>query len=335
MRVIYASPLHPYGNPALGYHQAYYNDYLCLKDMVDDVTFFDYLTREQTVGRDRMNDEFLALTEEKKPDLVIAALYKDQFKPEVIDRITGRTTTVFQASDDMWRVAYTDFWAPHFTWITTSYFRGVATMRARGHQNVLYMSFACNHRQYIKKDVPKTIDVSFIGGWHPHREWLVRWIQKRGVTVQTWGGKWKSGPIEHEAMVDVINRSKINLNLQNETCWDVRYLASSPWALYTTLVSRKNFAPVNLRVFEINTCGGFQLMPYMEGLEKRYDIGNELVLFHNPEQLVERVHYYLENAAEREAIAMRGYERSLKDHTLEGRYGEFFDALGMKDWRRR
>jgi spore maturation protein CgeB len=327
--------LHPYGRPELGIHQVYYNDFLCLKDMVEEVVFFDYMTRFQKVGRVAMNEELLQIVTDMKPDVVFIALFTDQFLPEVIDAISKRTITVFPASDDMWRIEYTDFWAPHFTYVTTSYARGVQNMLARGHTNAIYMSMACNHRVYVKKDLLKKYDVSFIGGWHPHREWLIRWIERSGVKVHAWGENWEEGPIPHEGLVDVVNQSKINLNLQNETSWDLRYLLSSPRAILNTLRSRKHFAPVNLRVFEINTCGGFQLLPYMEGLEKRYDINNELVIFHDPEQLVERVHYYLAHADEREAIARRGYERSLRDHTLEGRYAALFEKMGMENWRKK
>jgi spore maturation protein CgeB len=176
----------------------------------------------------------------------------------------------------------------------------------------------------VKKELPKKYDVTFVGGWHPHRAWLISWIEKSGVKVESWGHRWKNGPIVQEEMVDVINQSRINLNLQNETSWDLRYLLSSPRALQSTLKSKKQFAPVNLRTFEINSCGGFQLLPYMEGLEKRYDIGNELELFYTPEQLVERVHYYLEHADEREDISQRGYLRTLNDHTMWERFAELF-----------
>ena len=338
MRVLLAIPVYDYGIPELGFSTEYSSLYLCLKAMGVDVILFDYVTRWQVVGQEQMNKELLQAVLAEMPDLVLVSLYTDQFIPEVLDAIKCHTISVYYAYDDMWRTEFVDHWAPHFTWVTTSYIKGVENMRARGHSNGIYLSLACCHYAYVKKDLPKIYDISFVGMKHPHRQWLVRHLEKSGLRVRVWGRGWgdpiwarhsKKGRIPLETLVDIINQSKINLNLSNETSWDVRYLLSSPWAIWNTLRSKKHFAPVNLRVFEINSCGGFQLVPYMEGLEKRYDIGNELVTFSNPEQLVERVRYYLNHEDEREVIAQRGYEHTLREHTLEQRFRQLFAAIGL------
>lgn len=210
-------------------------------------------------------------------------------------------------------------------------------MRARGHDNGRYLSLACNEFVYVKKDLPKRYDASFIGMWHPHREWLVKRLRRSGIDVRTWGtgwgryqtAGWANGRISVETAVDTINSTKVNLNLSNETSWDLRYLGSSPRAVVNTLRSRKRFAPVNLRVFEINCCGGFQIMPYMDGLAARYAIGSELVVFQDPDHLVELVHYYLAHDDEREEIARRGRERSLRDHTMTMRFEHLFASIDL------
>lgn len=317
-----------YGKKELGINTEYSNLYLTLKGMAEETHLFDYMTRIQEVGREKMNQELLQTVIKLKPDLVLFSLYTDQFIPAVLDEIKQLTCTVYYAYDDTWRKAYVDLWAPHFSYMTTGHLKGVQSLLERGHTNGIYLPMGVNHQIYAKKDLPKKYDVTFIGGWHPHRAWLISWIEKSGIKVNAWGRNWKNGPIELEAMIDVINQSRINLNLQNETCWDARYLLSSPRALRNTLRSTKHFAAVSLRTFEINSCGGFQLLPYKEGLEKWYDIGNELELYYSPEQLVERVHYYLEHEEEREAIAQRGYERTIRDHTMEKRFADLFNAIG-------
>jgi len=338
MRILLAIPVYDYGIRELGYSTEYNSLYLCLKSMGLEIILFDYLSRFQEVGRETMNDEFHQLVLQQNPDVTLVSLYTDQFIPETLDQDKSHKISIYYAYDDMWRTTFVDYWAPHFTHVTTSYIKGVENMRARGHPNGIYLSFACNHYAYIKKDSPKRYDVSFVGMKHPHRQWLVHWLEKSGLKVHVWGRGWgdpiwkrhsKVGRVPLETLVDIINQSRINLNLSNETSWDVRYLLSSPWATWNTLRSKKHFAPVNLRVFEINCCGGFQIVPYMEGLEKRYDIGNELVVFQNPEQLVERVHYYLAHADEREAIGQRGYERTLGEHTMEQRFRYLFEYIGL------
>jgi spore maturation protein CgeB len=329
MRILLVMMLYDYGIKERGFNTEYYNLYLCLKKIGKEVILFDYMNRMQEAGREKMNEELLQIVLDKKPDLVLVSLYTDQFMPNIFDEIKKHTITAYYAYDDMWRSEYVDFWAPHFSYVITSYINGVQSLYSRGHSNGIYLSFGCNHYIFVKKNLPKKYDISFIGMKHPYREWLIHWIEKSGIRVHCWGTGWKNGFVSLEEMINIINQSRINLNSPNETSWDIRYLLSSPRAIRDTLQSKKHFAPVNLRVFEINCCGGFQLLPYMEGLEKRYDIGRELVIFQSPEQLVNRVHYYLEKESERERIAENGYLRTLRDHTMEHRFNELFKTLGL------
>jgi spore maturation protein CgeB len=330
MRIVLATNVYLNSRPERGYSTDYYNIYACLKKMWGDTKLFDYVVREKKIGKEEMNKELLQMVIEQRPDMVILILWGDHFIPSVIDEIGKHTTTVYFAYDDMWRTDYVDFWAPHFTYIVTSYIHGVKDLHHRGHNNGLYLSLGCNHNVYTKRNLEKVYDVSFIGSYHPHREWLIHWIRRSGIDVEIWGWGWRNNFISFPDMIDVINQSKINLNLSNETSWDLRYMLSSPKAFINTFRSSKHFAPINVRIFEINGCGGFQILPYMEGLEKRYNIGDELVVFQRPEQLVERIHYYLEHEEEREDIASQGYERTLKDHTMGSRFHELCERIGIK-----
>jgi len=61
-----------------------------------------------------------------------------------------------------------------------------------------------------------------------------------------------------------------------------------------------------------------------------YSIGEEIALFVSPEDLIEKTRHYLKHEEEREAIAKRGYERTLRDHTMEKRFADLFNAMGVK-----
>ena len=62
---------------------------------------------------------------------------------------------------------------------------------------------------------------------------------------------------------------------------------------------------VKARFFEINACGGFQMAFYAEGLETEYEIGKEIAIFNNIDELIRRVKYYLSNEEDRKNIARR------------------------------
>ena len=135
-------------------------------------------------------------------------------------------------------------------------------------------------------------------------------------------------------MIQVFNQSKINLNLSNCVSWDLRYLASSPRAVRNTLASvlkrdRKTLEQVKGRHFEINACGSFQLSYYVEGLERCYQIGEEIAIYASPGELVEKIRHYLKYQNERETIAQRGYRRTLTEHTMEKRLAAIFEAVRL------
>ncbi len=85
------------------------------------------------------------------------------------------------------------------------------------------------------------------------------------------------------------------------------------------------------RNFEVPGCGGFLLTAKADDLESYYDVGKEVVCFDGIEDLVEKIKYYLANDRERQTVAGRGYERTLRDHTYAQRFQQIFRAIGLRD----
>ncbi len=90
----------------------------------------------------------------------------------------------------------------------------------------------------------------------------------------------------HREMPLVFRESKINLNI--------------------TLRSIKTGIP--LRALDIMGCGGFLLSNYQEELKEYFREGEELVLFYDLEDCLEKIDYYLCHDEERKRIAGAGYE---------------------------
>lgn len=84
---------------------------------------------------------------------------------------------------------------------------------------------------------------------------------------------------------------------------------------------------INYRTFETCGCGTFLLTNYTPNLEKLFDIGNEIVVYNDLEDLDKKVTYYLENEEEREAIAKAGYQRAIKNHTYDVRALQLIDLI--------
>ena len=329
MKIIVVAMLYDYGIEERGYSLEYYHFYQPLKEMYDNVQMFDFMTLLKQKGKQSMNQELLCLVKESRPDLVMFSLYTDQFIPEMVDELRKYAKTLCFFHDDGWRVEFCRFWARHFDWFTTPDSYRVPQYRHLGYNNAIHFPYACNPVIYKKLALPKKYEVSFVGGAHPYRKWFIGKLRKAGIQVYAAGSGWPAGNLTQDEMVRVINQSKINLNLSNSTSWDLRYLISSHRHLINTLQAAKNVEQMKARPFEINGCGGFQLSYYVDGLEHFYEIGQEIVVYLDVDELIRKVRYYLADDDEREAIANRGYQRTLAEHTYAQRFQSVFDRMGF------
>jgi spore maturation protein CgeB len=311
-----------------------------LEKVVDRLLTFDFVRSIRADGRMRMNNSLTELVRVERPDVTIFVPHTGEFMPEAIDEINCHTTTVGYFFDDMWRVEYSRFWARHFTFVTTSDIFGVRKFHEAGFDNVIFSPFACNETVYVRNTLPKRFDVSFVGQYHPQREWVLSYLTKAGVAVHCRGIGWPGGMVNTSQVVEVINQSRVNLNLSNCVSWDVRYLARINRPLKSTYRAwrdtaqavrardRKVVEQMKARHFELSSCGGFQLSYYVEGLERHFVIGKEIAIYTTPEDLVDKVRYYLRHDAEREAVAQAGYERTQRDHTMEQRLRDILQQVG-------
>ena len=313
-----------YGDSQRGFSYEYNNLYLPLCDVFgkDNIYLFDFFTLFKEKGKNEMNLLLKEKIESFKPDIALFALFEDEFDEKIINSLKGTTNTVVYFFDDPWRTKFANYWKQYFNYFSTPDYTMYQRYLSDGNKYVFFTPFGFNKNIYKKTNVEKIYDVSFVGGYSPLREWTIKKLKSNGINVNVFGRGWnkdKSWLTEKE-MVNVINQSKINLNLSNAQSY---YLPFLFWSLcsYKTvkdlLLLRKTIEQVKGRHYEINGCGGFQLSFNIPGLEIAYEIGKEIAVYSSIDNLIEKINYYLKNENEREAIANNGYQRSLKDHTAQ------------------
>lgn len=312
-----------------------------LKQLGHQIYTYDFMGRLQIVGKKSMNDELKKLIEEINPDYALFVPYQNEFFPETISHINLYTTTIGYFFDDTWRIEYSKFWSKFYHYVTTSSVNGKSIWNIRGCANFIYSPFGCNHDVFKNKNVEKIYDVTFVGGYHTYRAWVIRKLKKSGISVNVWGNGWPNGELTQEQMVNVFNQSKINLNLSNNDSFDIRFILNLSRPILESLrVLKKTFTSffkkdvkvlemVKARHFEINACGSFQLTFYVEGLEEHFHIGKQIAIYQSIEDMVEKIKYFLNNENEREEIANNALLRSLKDHSLELRFKKLFDDINL------
>ena len=79
------------------------------------------------------------------------------------------------------------------------------------------------------------------------------------------------------------------------------------------------------RIMDIMGAGGFVLTNYCEETAEIFEEDKEIVMFRNPEELLEKVDYYLTHDKEREQIARAGHEKVMNCYTYEKKAKQLLD----------
>lgn len=129
-----------------------------------------------------------------------------------------------------------------------------------------------------------------------------------------------------------------NPSLKNvKICPWVDYWQEMPKVFYLSkinlnITSRSIESGIPQRVWDIMAVGGFVLTNYQPELEEYFEIGKDLEVYHNIEELVEKAGYYLKHEKQRVRIAMNGYQKVRKMHNYQKRLEKIlnwiFDSEG-------
>lgn len=90
-----------------------------------------------------------------------------------------------------------------------------------------------------------------------------------------------------------------------------------------------------MRVFEVMGAGGFLISNYQKELEELFVPGKEIVLYHNEEELLHLVDYYLAHEEERKEIARNGQRKVLAYHTLHIRFQKIMQIVYEQEKNRK
>lgn len=81
------------------------------------------------------------------------------------------------------------------------------------------------------------------------------------------------------------------------------------------------------RVMDIMGAGGFVLTNYCPETAELFREDEEIVMFRTPEELVEKVDYYLKHDKEREQIAYKGYQKVMQCYTYERKVKDLLEWI--------
>lgn len=340
MKVVVACMQHDYGVRERGPSFEYQNVFLPLADAAGEPPIlFDFMESERKLGRARMNRRLVELVASERPEVTLLCPFEEQLEPSTLARLRDLTRAGCYFFDDPWRQDFARRWIRQVDFFTTPDHVMYLRYRAEGLGGAIFCPFGYNERIYRKLDLEKRYDLSFVGNYSPLRRWIVDRLAREGLRVEVFGRGWGADRwLGHEEMVEVFNRTRVNLNLSNAACYDLEFLLHSLRsfrALRAIASLRKTREQVKGRTYEINGCGGFQLGHYVPGLNVAYELERELVAYDDVRTIPELCRLYLADERLREEIASRGHERSLREHTAQRHLGRMLEAaMGRGEVRR-
>lgn len=324
MKILVVIMQYDYGVKERGYSYEYVNIYTPLLEIYGEecVSLFDFYSFFKEHGKDKTNEKIVEIVKTQTPDITLFCLFKNEIKKETILEINNFTKSFSYFIDDPWRIEFANYWIKYFKYFSTPDYFKYKNYLNEGFKNVLYSPFGFNSSIYEKRDLEKIYDVSFVGGYSPYRKWIFSLLKKEGIEVKTFGRGWNSKKswVSQDEMVNIFNQSKINLNLSNAISYDFKFLLSNitnPLSIIRLLRLKKIKEQIKGRHYEINGCGGFQLSYYVQSLNLAYSIENEIAVFDNVYNLADTIKFYLKNETLRNDIAIKGYEKSQKEHKAQ------------------
>jgi len=113
----------------------------------------------------------------------------------------------------------------------------------------------------------------------------------------------------------------------------VSYLYEMPKVFYLSKInlnisSRSIESGIPQRVWDIMAVGGFCLTNYQEELEDYFEIGKDIEVYHDLDELMEKIEYYLKHEEARVRIAVNGYKKVQKLHSYEKRLADVLAWIG-------
>jgi spore maturation protein CgeB len=307
--VLYVGIRYDYGRKYLGLSYEHYAFFETLLQMGFSVIYFDYDRLKEKYGIIKTSKMLRETVYLFNPDYLFYFHYLDWINHSVWKEISEElpTKSIIFLADDHWRYSETKPVWELFNLICTTDSEGFEKRRKEGFGNVFLTQWACNHFLFKNLNLSRIYDVSFIGRSTEKRRDFVDEIRKKGTTIKTFGSGWgESGRVLQSDLLRVYNQSKISLNI--------------------SFASTGDRIQIKGRDFEAVGCRSLLLTRDSKEIANYFIPGEEIVTYTDVDDASKKIEYYLKNEDERERIAKKGFERLVREHTIEKRLLSIFHS---------
>ena len=265
-----------------------------------------------SLGPEMMRTELLKQAKAFMPDVIFAHIQNSEAIDietwEELSKIGFVINYTFDVRSEE-KIKWMYDLAPKIGYTVFACSEDVVNCHNMGISNVMHSHSSCDTsvHKVIKKGL-SVFDVVFVGGRydntnlnfplaHQRQRMIEKLEQRYGQNFMVYGHGQKGGLIKPDVESSVYNFSKIAVNQNN--------------------FSLKNYT--SDRIWRIMASGCFCLSHYFPGIEKIFQKEVHLDWFHDFDEMVELIDFYLENEEERKAIADVGSKYVRENHDWNNR----------------
>ncbi len=279
------------------------------------------------------DDDVVKIAAKERPDMMLVldgmALSVEQAKS--VGNLGVRTAVWF--TDDPYYSDITPGIAVHYHHVFTLERNCLDLYAKRGCSRVSYLPLGVFPGSYRPRNPPYAIrgDICFIGTayWNRVRlfDRLMPMLAHRRLHIS---GMWWERLLEFQRWRGMIDLGKWMDPSKTSEMYNANKIVINAHRAHNDGTFNHNRDQItavspNPRTFEISASATLQLTDIREDLAQFYVPGHEIVTYDSPEDLANKANYYLEHEEERQAIALRGLYRTLKDHTYITRLNQLMD----------
>ena len=177
-----------------------------------------------------------------------------------------------------------------------------------------------------------TCDVALVGKLESDNPaYMERWKLVKRIVDEEIDFKWWGPRINRKIGTFVLGLllSKVSRAYGGRFVWNQTYAKAV--RLSKIFLARDAYPHIRLslsgRAFTAVGLGAFYLTFPTDGIEEMFEPGVEIVTFDSPDDMIDKIRYYLEHDDERDTIAAAGQKRVLAEHTYQKRFERMFDII--------
>jgi len=272
-----------------------------------NVYFFDYYASFVSRGPLSMENSIRDLVRRHNIQLIIVPNMYYELAPSFLNdlRFMGCSSMIVFFDDSMRFEDTNRFYLSSFDYyLTHDSLNSNALYKTFGIEPEFFPMFpSCSFYDKIIQD-SDTIrylcakDVVFVGAKTDDRNLFVNYLKKYGIEITAFGKGWEAGMLSTEEMIAAYKSAKISLS-------------------FIKTIDGSGRIQLKARLFEIIMAGGFILSEYCDELADYFDVGREIDAFKSPQELLDKVRFYLANCDIRDMMSARAKDKAKKKYSFE------------------